>query len=766
MSLSLWAYQAAVAALEPFAPLILRARAASGLEDKARLGERLGRAGVARPDQPVVWLHGASVGEILSLLPLAERIGRERPDLFLLMTSGTTTSARLLSDRLPANAVHQYAPIDGPASVRRFLDFWRPRAVLFAEGELWPNLLFGARMRGAKIALVSARMTEKSARGWRRSPRAAKALLDTFDLILPQDRDTIGRLESLGAFAGPLLNLKLTGEPLPFDARELKALKKAAGTRKVVLAASTHPGEEEIVAQAVPAGPLLIIAPRHPERRDSIVQALKARGRRVAVRSAGDAVGPQTDVYLADTLGEMGLFMRLADVVVLGGSLVEDIGGHNPLEPARLAAPIVTGPYFHKNEAVFTAMAEAGAVAITPPEALGALVAELLDDADARQALGQAGAAYAARQSASIEEGWALIRPLLPPPGEAAAPMPRGRKGGRRLKTPRWWYQKDPDYPPAIVILRPLSWMWAAVTARRIARTPGFIPPVPVICVGNLTIGGAGKTPVARALAERLQAAGRRPHILATGHLGRHDGPVKVDPLHHTSRDVGDEPLMLARDLPVWVAKNRPAGVRAAAAAGADCIIMDDGHQNPSIAKTVSLVVVDGETRDGEWPFGDGSVAPAGPLREPLAQGLARAQAVVLLMPTDADQPDPGLARQLAGPELLVARMRPCRPPPPGPQLVFAGIGKPWKVERSLRAAGCRIADFTPFPDHAEYGEATLRELAARAEAAGAQLLTTEKDWVRLPPGWRNRVAYWPIEVRFDNEDALNALLASIPRQP
>jgi tetraacyldisaccharide 4'-kinase len=333
-----------------------------------------------------------------------------------------------------------------------------------------------------------------------------------------------------------------------------------------------------------------------------------------------------------------------------------------------------------------------------------------------------------------------------------------------KLATPRWWYvRRGAPMPLTRALLTPIAWVWAFVTARRIAGGRPVDPAVPVICVGNLTVGGTGKTPVVQALARRLGGASGEVQILTRGYGGRLRGPLLVVPSLRTAADVGDEALMLTANAPVWVARNRAAGALAAAAGGASVIIMDDGHQNPDVKKTLSLVVVDGETRDGEWPFGDGAVFPAGPMREPLAPGLMRADAVVLLLPADLDAPDPVLLALLAPKPVLIARLVPARPPPPGPQLAFAGIGKPWKMERALRAAGCDLADFAPLPDHASYDERLLRFLAHRAETLGAGLLTSEKDWVRLPPAWRERVTAWPVEARFENEAALDALLATLP---
>jgi tetraacyldisaccharide 4'-kinase len=187
---------------------------------------------------------------------------------------------------------------------------------------------------------------------------------------------------------------------------------------------------------------------------------------------------------------------------------------------------------------------------------------------------------------------------------------------------------------------------------------------------------------------------------------------------------------------------------------------MDDAHQNPGVAKTLSLVVVDGETRDEAWPFGDGRVFPAGPMREPLARGLSRADAVVLLLPADLDAPDPALLAAFGGKPVLVARLKPDAPPPAGPQVGFAGVAKPWKVEQALLAAGCELADFWPFPDHHPFDAAMIRRLYDRAEQFGAGLVTTEKDWVRLPPDARVRIAPWTVRAVFEDEAALDALLA------
>jgi tetraacyldisaccharide 4'-kinase len=331
-----------------------------------------------------------------------------------------------------------------------------------------------------------------------------------------------------------------------------------------------------------------------------------------------------------------------------------------------------------------------------------------------------------------------------------------------KLNTPRWWYRRDRKHGTALrMLLTPAGWIWAAATKRRLAGGAWANVGAPVISIGNLTVGGSGKTPVAMETLRLLRATGVEAHALSRGYGGRLEGPVRVDPATHSAGDVGDEPLMIATTAPAWVSRDRVAGARAAVAAGAEALVLDDAHQNPALKQALSLVVVDGETRDEEWPFGDGSVFPAGPMREPLKVGLARADAVIVLLPTDVAEVDPELMEEFGSLPVFVARLAPEGPPPEGPQVGFAGIAKPWKVERSLKAAGCDLADFAPFPDHAAYSGGELKALADRAAVFGAGLITTEKDWVRLPPEWRARVTSWPVRARFEDEAGFLRLIRS-----
>jgi 3-deoxy-D-manno-octulosonic-acid transferase len=410
-------YALAAGLAEPFAGSVLRARARRGKEDADRLGERLGRASHPRPDGPVAWLHGVSVGESLSLIPLARGLLARRPDLSLVVTTGTVTSARLMAERLPARAIHQYAPVDGPGAVARFLDHWRPCAGVFAESELWPNLITAARDRGVRLALVSARMTEASARGWGRAPTAARALLTGFETVLPQDEASAERLSALGAPLGPALNLKRVGEPLPCDPEALAALRQAIGPRAVVAAVSTHPGEEALIADAfrkAGARALLMIVPRHPERGAAVADELDRLGFNCARRSQGEA--PRGEVYVADTLGETGLILRLANLAVMGGGFAEGVGGHNPLEPARLGVPVITGPHVFNARELFDEMfAEAAAILAEDGAALTRHIGGLLTYPQIARRMGEAGLAYAARQGVALEAALDRLAPLVSP---------------------------------------------------------------------------------------------------------------------------------------------------------------------------------------------------------------------------------------------------------------------------------------------------------------------------------------------------------------
>ncbi len=303
-------------------------------------------------------------------------------------------------------------------------------------------------------------------------------------------------------------------------------------------------------------------------------------------------------------------------------------------------------------------------------------------------------------------------------------------------------------------LLVPAGCVYALATRMRV-RKPGWRAPVPVICVGNVGIGGAGKTPVALALARMLAARGRNPHFLTRGYRGREAGPLRADPAKHSARDVGDEPLLLARAAPTWVARDRAAGARAAAEAGAGCIVMDDGHQNPSLVKDLSLVVV-----DGGYGFGNERVIPAGPLREPVAAGIARADAIILVGTDETEA-----ARHFAGKPVHGARIVPDDEGQrfAGKSVVaFCGIGRPDKFFATLKSLGARIAEEMPYPDHHAFSDEEIMFILEVAARHGAAAVTTEKDFARLSPDARRMVETLPVRIEFEAPGAVEAMLAKL----
>ena len=404
----------------PLISLYLSHRLARGKEDKARLRERFGRPGQPRPAGPLIWLHGASLGESLSMLPLIERLLATSPELQVLVTTGTVTSARLMAERLPERALHQFAPADLPDAVRRFLDYWRPDLALWLESEFWPNLVTGAQRRGVPMALIQGRMSARSYARWRRARGLIGTMLRGFAPCLARTPEDGKRLQALGAPRVKCVgDLKDAAPPLPADEDALTALRRAAQGRPRWLAASTHAGEEVLAGRVHMAlkarfpGLLTMIVPRHPARGDEVAAALAANGLKLARRSAFQAIGLETDLYLADTLGELGLFYRLGDIVFVGGSLVPH-GGQNPLEPARLGCAVLFGPHMQNfTRAVSELAAAGGAEEVADEVSLRGAVAALLGDPQLAARRGQAAAKVARSAAGVVEAIMAELGPIL-----------------------------------------------------------------------------------------------------------------------------------------------------------------------------------------------------------------------------------------------------------------------------------------------------------------------------------------------------------------
>ncbi len=410
------AYRGASVLAAPITHAWLAHRRRKGKEDETRFGERLGRASLPRPAGRLVWMHGASVGEGASLLPLIAHMRAKFPDVQVLVTSGTVTSAQLLRQRLPPGALHQYAPVDRLSAVRRFVGHWQPDLAVWVESELWPNLVLETAARGVPMLLINARMSGRSAARWRRVPRLIRPLLDSFTCVLAQTESDAERFRALGASHVAVRgNLKSDAPPLPADEKLLAALRRAIAGRRCWIAASTHDGEEAIVAEAHrslrEAFPdlLAIIVPRHPERGAEVTDLFRNRGLATARRSQNMAITSETAVYLADTLGELGLVYRLAEIALVGGSLAPH-GGHNPLEPARLDCAIVTGPSTENFAEAYAALEDAGAVGrVANARELAQEVSVLLEDETARKRRRIAASEAAHRLGGAVEAVLGLI---------------------------------------------------------------------------------------------------------------------------------------------------------------------------------------------------------------------------------------------------------------------------------------------------------------------------------------------------------------------
>jgi 3-deoxy-D-manno-octulosonic-acid transferase len=418
LPLTLRAYRRLSAAATPLTALLIRRRLARGKEDPARIGERRGIPGAPRPPGPLIWIHGASVGEVLAAAQLIERL--RDLDIRILLTSGTLTSAGIVAKRFPPEVIHQYVPFDTPRHVGRFLDHWQPSLALFIESDLWPNIILGAAARRVPLVLINGRMSPRSFPRWRRAINTIRALLGRFDLCLAQSPRDAERFSALGA--GDVVvtgNLKLDVAAPPADAARLASLREALAGRTVIAAASTHPGEEQLVAEAhrrlAPRHPglLTIIVPRHAHRGEAIAAELAGLGLTVARRALDELPTPATDVYVADTMGELGLIYRVAPIVLMGGSLVPH-GGQNPIEAIKLGAAVLHGPHVFNFADLYAALDEAGgAVAVGGPGALAEAIGRWLDDDAARQQVERAGAAVVATLGGALDRTLAALEPYL-----------------------------------------------------------------------------------------------------------------------------------------------------------------------------------------------------------------------------------------------------------------------------------------------------------------------------------------------------------------
>ncbi|MCV0395372.1 MAG: lipid IV(A) 3-deoxy-D-manno-octulosonic acid transferase [Rhizobiaceae bacterium] len=416
----LGAYRWTGACAYPFVGGYVTWRASRGKEERGRRRERYGFAGVARPDGPLVWVHAASVGETKAVGPLVEQIAGQ--GVTVVMTTGTVTSASIVRDRLTDVAIHQYVPLDLKPAVSRFLDHWQPDLAIFAESELWPMTILELGARRVPQVLVNARLSDRSFSSWRKRSWLAEALFENLALVVAQSEEDAERFRALGARPVSVSgNLKGDVEAPAVDEAELARLRTGIGDRKRWAAISTHDGEEEIVAEVHGLiggrhrGLLTILVPRHPDRADAICEMLQSKGLKVARRSRGDAITPDTAVYLGDTIGEMGLYLRLTEIAFVGKSLAGE-GGQNPIEPAMLGTAVLSGKHVQNFREAYRDLVSKGAARfVTDRDMLAGAVNFLLNNADRRHAMIMAGSEVVADMRGALKATLRSLEPWLHP---------------------------------------------------------------------------------------------------------------------------------------------------------------------------------------------------------------------------------------------------------------------------------------------------------------------------------------------------------------
>ena len=462
---ALRAYRALTRYAAPVAPLLLAWRTRIGKEEPARRPERYGEASVPRPSGFLVWFHAASVGEANAVLPVIDAIATEHPEIGLLLTTGTVTSAKLARARLPKGAVHQYVPLDNQDYVRRFLEHWQPDLAVFVESEIWPNLVLETNALNVPLVLVNGRMSFRSFRRWRNRPGLSRPLFSAFGLVLAQNERFAQRFTALGTPRTVAVgNLKADAPPPPVDLAGHKKLAAALAGRTVWLAASTHPGEDDIAAVAhlamKKARPdlLTVIVPRHPERGPFIARLLEGANLKVALRSEGKLPEAGTDIYIADTIGELGLFYNLVPVALIGGSLVPH-GGQNPVEAIKLGAAVVTGPHWRNFADAYEELLASGGCGA------GERCAKPRHrrPASARGCAG-AGADDGPRRGRH-RSPWAA--PCRAPSASSSNSCRRRRRCNMPLRAPFWWYRRAGALASA---LSPSAAIYGRMAERKAAR--------------------------------------------------------------------------------------------------------------------------------------------------------------------------------------------------------------------------------------------------------------------------------------------------------
>ncbi len=729
-------------------------------------GQRLGRLGPHLPETcgRAIWLHAVSVGEVLSCQQLVRQLRNRFPGVKLLVSTTTPAGQEMAREKLGSwvDGVF-YAPLDLPFAVRATMRRVRPRLLVVAETEIWPNLFREAKRHGAGLMMVNARISDRSAGRYRLLRFFFRRVLRLPDVILAQSGTDRHRLIQAGA---PHDNVQVSGN-LKFDVdageapppQAVKAMLKRLRPEAVVLAGSTREGEEQFVLEAFrrlsAQRLLLILAPRHPRRAGEVAKLLEQAGCPFLRRSAVDLGGTLRlpGVLLVDTLGELASLYRLADVVFVGGSLV-NWGGHNVLEPAMAARPIVVGPHMQNFRSITEALLAAeGLLQIQGPEELAPALSRLLEKPGEANALGSNACRFAASHRGAAQRAV-----------EQAVEL---------------YHQATPRLPPAWPA-RALLWLPARLfeaAARARARAPKARRlSTPTVSVGNLTVGGAGKTPMILWLVERLRLRGISIAVLTRGYRRAAPEPVTIlEPASTAASDrTGDEAQILLRNTkaPIGISANRhAAGLQIEQRFHPDLILLDDGFQHLQLARDLDIVLL-----DVTEPFGGGEVLPLGRLREPVA-ALRRAGAIVLTRCRPGEQwvgLEQVIRRHNHKAPIFHARIEPAAllEAATGQEKSlagrgvagFCGIGNPASFREGLETMGLTIIRQFVFRDHHRYSPTQLDRMAAAARRSGAEaLVTTEKDLVNLPRGGWPSNLYW-LKTRVVIEEAeAEALLQLIP---
>jgi len=734
---------------------------------------------------PRVWIHAVSVGEVMAVVPLVRALRRDHPQALLVGSTVTDLGQETMRQKLPELDTVCYLPYDLGWSVRRTLESIRPTLFLFAETELWPNLLLALRRRGVPSVMVNGRVSERSVRHYRWIAPFIRRVVRSVTVLIVQreaDRERFLRLGADTTRVAVCGNLKADGaDASPVDAAALRAALGVEAWR-LIIAGSTHDPEERFTAKAfqelLPADSSLrlCIAPRHLDRCNAIDGELRAMGltpvRRSRLPTSGRSWANAGEVVLLDTMGELASACNLASVVVMGGTFAP-IGGHNLLEPAAAGRPVVFGPHITQWKTVAEELVAAGgAMGIGSDAELAGALRVLLADDGARQRMGEASRAYVRSQQGAAARTMAIVERVLEgADGESAVqPLPSGHEPSidRGAALSAWLWNGGATGLLVKRLMAPVAWGYGALTTlRRRWYRRGWLHvtrlPVRVISVGNLTIGGSGKTPVVMAIAQLIASTGRPVGIITRGYHGvrssSHDPWLVSDgrAILSTVEEAGDEAILLAHRLegvPVAVGRDRAAAGRLLlnrtlpGQPMPEVLILDDGFQHLRLHRDLNLLVIDGVRTGLEQ-----RVLPCGPLREPWS--AARDATAVLVVERSgaatAEVNDQGRLRHhlrsrgFDGPFFL-ARMRPSglvslpsRDPLPLTALagagvaICSGIGHPESFLGTVIGAGARVIKEWVFQDHHRYAPREVEFMVREARRIGAaMLLTTEKDGVKL----------------------------------